>query len=276
VFSPKSPYFLLKVDRTRQNIDNSKKIGYFLKIMHLVPQSSFIPRSPEPKTLVEGAYLALRRDIINGIHPPSTKLRVEHLKDRYNVGAGTLREALALLVADSLVFTQGQKGFTVSPMSLADFLDITERRIMLEMEALSQSMTLGDDRWEADVIAAYHRLTLAEKKLGKTNESHDDAFFQEWEQRNEEFHSALVSACPSKWILQFIGILYHHSERYRRIALQYRKDNERDVHAEHKALKTAALNRDIKLCTKLLSQHIKLTYVLVSKLPEEIFNAPAA
>jgi hypothetical protein len=123
VFSPKSPYFLLKVDRTRQNIDNSKKIGYFLKIMHLVPQSSFIPRSPEPKTLVEGAYLALRRDIINGVHPPSTKLRVEHLKDRYNVGAGTLREALALLVADSLVFTQGQKGFTVSPMSLADFGD---------------------------------------------------------------------------------------------------------------------------------------------------------
>jgi len=55
--------------------------------MHLVPQSSFIPRTPEPKTLVEGAYLALRRDIINGVHPPSTKLRVEHLKDRYNVGA---------------------------------------------------------------------------------------------------------------------------------------------------------------------------------------------
>ena len=244
--------------------------------MHLVPQSSFIPRTPEPKTLVEGAYLALRRDIINGVHPPSTKLRVEHLKDRYNVGAGPLREALALLVADSLVFTQGQKGFTVSPMSLVDFLDITERRIMLENEALSQSITLGNDKWEADVIAAYHRLTLAEKKLGRTEDAHEDSFFQEWEQRNEEFHSALVSACPSKWILQFIGILYHHSERYRRIAMHYRKDIERDVHAEHEALKSAALNRDIKLCTKLLGQHIKLTYDLVSKLPEEIFSQPVA
>ncbi|TXI13018.1 MAG: FCD domain-containing protein [Polynucleobacter sp.] len=244
--------------------------------MHLVPQSSFVPKAPEPKTLVEGAYLALRRDIINGVHPPSTKLRVEHLKDRYNVGAGTLREALALLVADSLVFTQGQKGFTVSPMSLADFLDITEMRVMLEMEALSQSMRSGTDKWEADVIAAYHRLTLAEKKLGKTDDSQEDNFFHEWEQRNEEFHSALVSACPSKWILQFIGIIYHHSERYRRIAMHYRKDNERDVHAEHEALKTAALNRDIKLCTKLLGQHIKLTYDLVSKLPESIFSQKTA
>ena len=242
--------------------------------MHLVPQSSFVPKEPEPKTLVEGAYLKLRRDIINGVHPPSTKLRVEHLKDRYNVGAGTLREALALLVADSLVFTQGQKGFTVSPMSIADFEDITQMRVMLESQAITQSITNGNDKWEADVIAAYHRLTLAEKKLGKTAEDEADSFFEEWEQRNEEFHSALVSACHSRWILQFIGILYHHSERYRRIAMRYRKDNERDVHAEHEALKTAALNRDTKLCTKLLASHISMTYDLVSKLPDSIFNKP--
>jgi DNA-binding GntR family transcriptional regulator len=255
-----------------QNIDNFKNIIYFIRIMYLVAQPSFIPKTQEPKTLVEGAYLALRRDIINGVHPPSTKLRVEHLKDRYNVGAGTLREALALLVADSLVFTQGQKGFTVSPMSLADFLDITKMRVMLEIEALTQSMTHGNDKWEADVIAAYHRLTLSEKKLGKTRDGDDGSFFHEWEQRNEEFHSALVSACPSKWILQFIGILYHHSERYRRIAVYYRKDNQRNVHAEHEALKTAALDRDISLCTKLLGQHIMLTYEVVSKLPDIIFS----
>jgi DNA-binding GntR family transcriptional regulator len=58
--------------------------------------------------------------------------------------------------------------------------------------------------------------------------------------------------------------------------MHYRKDIERDVHAEHEALKSAALNRDIKLCTKLLGQHIKLTYDLVSKLPEEIFSQPVA
>lgn len=244
--------------------------------MHLVPHSSFIPRSPEPKTLVEGAYLALRRDIINGVHLPSTKLRVEHLKDRYNVGAGTLREALALLVADSLVFTQGQKGFTVSPMSLSDFLDITNMRVMLEIEALAQSIACGDDKWEAAVIAAFHRLTLSEKKLVKTRDGDDGSFFLDWEQRNEEFHSALVSACPSKWLLQFIGILYHHSERYRRVAVYNRKDNQRDVHAEHEALKTAALDRDIKHCTKLLGQHIMLTYEMVSKLPEVIFSKKTA
>jgi DNA-binding GntR family transcriptional regulator len=76
--------------------------------------------------------------------------------------------------------------------------------------------------------------------------------------------------------LQFIGILYHHSERYRRVAVYNRKENQRDVHAEHEALKTAALDRDIKHCTKLLGQHIMLTYQVVSKLPESTFSQKTA
>ena len=80
--------------------------------------------SVEPKTLVEGAYQRLRRDIIEGVHAPGEKLRVEHLKDQYEVGAGTLREALLLLVTDALVVAQGQRGFRVAPISIADFEDI--------------------------------------------------------------------------------------------------------------------------------------------------------
>ena len=57
----------------------------------------------EPKTLAEAAYRQLRRDIIEGVHKPGEKLRVEHLKDQYEVGAGTLREALQLLATDALV-----------------------------------------------------------------------------------------------------------------------------------------------------------------------------
>ena len=93
------------------------------------PRESF-----EPKTLVEGAYQRLRRDIIEGVHPPGEKLRVEHLKDQYEVGAGTLREALLLLVTDALVVAQGQRGFRVAPISIEDFEDITRTRILLETQ----------------------------------------------------------------------------------------------------------------------------------------------
>jgi GntR family carbon starvation induced transcriptional regulator len=113
----------------------------------------------EPKTLVEAAYRSLRRNIIEGRLSPGEKLRIEHIKNDYGVGGATLREALSLLTSDALVVSQGQRGFRVAPVSLEDLADITETRVMLECSALRQSITLGDEAWEAELTAAFHRLT---------------------------------------------------------------------------------------------------------------------
>ena len=42
-----------------------------------------------PRTLVERAYLSLRHDVVCGKLAPGERLRVEHLKDQHEVGAGT-------------------------------------------------------------------------------------------------------------------------------------------------------------------------------------------
>lgn len=244
--------------------------------MRIIPNQSSDLIKQEPKTLVEGAYLALRNDIIKGVHTPSSKLKVEHLKDIYQVSGGTLREALALLVADSLVYAEGQKGFFVSPMSLKDFKEITQLRVMLEKQALKQSIENGNDKWEADVISAHHRLALAEQKLAISDIEQRSAQFSLWEERNAAFHAALVSACESRWILQFIGILYQQSERYRSIGVQYGTNLKRDLHAEHEALKDAALARDVHLCSEILAEHIGITYELFENLPESVFSGKDA
>jgi DNA-binding GntR family transcriptional regulator len=244
--------------------------------MKLVSKAFFGEGKLEPKTLVEGAYLALRNDIIRGVYTPSSKLKVDHLKDVYQVSGGTLREALALLVADSLVYAEGQKGFFVSPMSIKDFKEITQLRVNLEIQALTESIQNGDDKWEADVMAAYHRLALAERKLALEDIEQRNAQFSSWEERNAEFHAALVSACQSKWLLQFIGILYQQSERYRSLGVQYGTNLKRDLHAEHEALKDAALTRNAPLCSEILAEHIGITYELFEKLPESVFSGKEA
>ncbi|WP_397473698.1 GntR family transcriptional regulator [Pusillimonas sp.] len=219
------------------------------------------------KTLVGTAYRSLRRDIIEGRLSPGTKLRVEHLKDSYGVGAGTLREALALLVSDALVVAQDQRGFHVKPMSLADFHDITQTRILLECEALRQSMQNGDDVWESRLVAAFHRLDRAEKRI----DGQQEGYFDEWEERNREFHQALISACASPWIRHFLGILYQQAERYRRLAIM-RKPIPRDVHSEHQAILDAALAHDADTACKVLSEHIGMTYEAMKHLPAELFS----
>lgn len=118
-----------------------------------------------PKTLVSGAYSQLRRDIIEGRLKPGSKLRVEHLKDDYKVGAGTLREAMGLLAADALVTVQGQRGFRVAPISLEDFRDITETRVTLECQALRLSIEQGGYQWEGSLSGSFHLLALADQRL---------------------------------------------------------------------------------------------------------------
>lgn len=221
--------------------------------------------TPEPKTLVESAYRGLRRDIIEGRLAPGEKLRVEHLKDDYGVGAGTLREALSLLIADALVVSQGQRGFRVAPVSLADLEDITNTRVMLECEALRQSIALGDDDWEGALLAAFHRLSKAEEKLS------DLATREEWEERNRIFHEVLISACPSRWIKHFIAILYHQAERYRRLSL-YLQPIPRDVHAEHAELFHAAMARDAEKASAAMAEHILLTFRSIQIIPPEQLN----
>lgn len=180
------------------------------------------------------------------------------MKTAYQVSAGTLREALALLVSDSLVVSQAQRGFRVAPMSLGDLEDLTRTRMLLECAAVRDSVQLGDDEWVARVVSAYHKLSRAEERLAQ-----DPAgLFDEWEQRNRDFHQALVSACPSRWILRFRALLYQQAERYRRLSA-VTPNVPAIVHEEHRAIFEAVMGRDVARADQVMAQHIQFALTVI-------------
>jgi len=211
-----------------------------------------------PRTRVEQTVNAIRADIISGALEPGARLGVERLKDLYGVGASTIREALSLLSADALVVVEGQRGFRVSELSADDLQDLSNARLLLESHALRQSIALGDDDWEAAVVASYHRLSRATQRL----RDGVDGAFDEWETRNREFHEALVSRCNSSWILSMLETLNRHSERYRRAALA--ANTPRDVQSEHTALMDAALARDADRAVSILADHVMTTVDVIA------------
>ncbi|HOM13901.1 MAG TPA: FCD domain-containing protein [Rubrivivax sp.] len=213
-----------------------------------------------PRTLVEGAYLRLRHDIVSGRLAPGERLRVEHLKDRYQVGAGTLREALSLLLSDALVSAEGQRGFRVAPISLADLEDVTNLRVLIETEALRQSIRRGDAHWEAALVAAFHLLSQAEAQPGGID-------IDVYEQRNKAFHEALIGAHDSAWSKYMLGILYRHAERYRNINLRLTaaQASQRDVHREHEEIFRAAMARQEARAALALEAHVRLTLEIVQR-----------
>jgi len=205
-----------------------------------------------PRTLVERAYLSLRHDVVCGKLAPGERLRVEHLKDQYEVGAGTLREAL------SLVTSEGQRGFRVAPISMADLEDVTNTRVMLETEALRQSIRHGHAQWETALVQSYDLLTSTERDLA---ESGSDC----WERRNKAFHEALIAGFNSTWSKYLLAILYRHAERYRNInwRLTAAHASGRDVHKEHEAIFRAAVDRQEARAALALEAHIRLTHDIV-------------
>ncbi len=212
------------------------------------------------KTLKDLAYAQLRDDIVHGYFKPETKLRIEQLRERYNMGATPLREALSRLTADGFVTAEGQRGFRVAAITLDELTDVTNLRVHLENLALQNSIQKGDDHWEGRVVSAYHKLTKAE--------SVDKPDLMEWEIRNRDFHLALISACTSKWLLRFYTTLYDQHKRYRNIA-RITPTKSRNVHSEHQAIYDAALARDIEKTCQANEIHIRRTAEITSQVLAE-------
>ncbi len=210
------------------------------------------PGEAKGKTLIEAAYATLRTEIIDGTLEPGAKLRTEELRARYEVSGSTIREALTRLLGEALVTSEGQRGFRVASATLEDFRDLTEVRKLIETEALRQAIAVGGEAWEADIVAAFYKLSKTEERL------RDDpaAAVAEFEARNRDFHRALIAACPSPWLHRLHALLYQQSERYRRLVAS-RRAIPRDVHAEHQGILDATLARDADLAATLAGEHIE-------------------
>lgn len=213
-------------------------------------------QAPQGNRADSGAtiYDRMRGDLMEMSLRPSEKLRVASLVERYDASVGSLREAMTELRAEGFILSEAGKGFSVRPTASADLIDITELRIVLEGLALREAIAHGDDKWEADVVAAL--FLLGKVETGAPAGTHGPA--ADWEERHRHFHDTLLAACPSSWTLRFCGILADHNHRYRTF-LRREWPGTRNPHAEHKAIADAALARDADRAVALLAEHYRKT-----------------
>lgn len=201
----------------------------------------------------ELAYFKLREHIVSGTLAPEQKLKIEMLKERYAMSVGPLREAMTRLTAERLIVQEGQRGFRVAPLTAQDAREIGEMRLLVETEALRKSIPVGDTEWEERIITTFFRLEQVETGHDKSQPT-----LARWERLNDAFHTALVAACPSNWLLQTREMMFRHHERYRRLS-RIKTTLTRDIHAEHKALMQAALDRDVDEATRIIQTHVEKT-----------------
>ncbi|HYD69088.1 GntR family transcriptional regulator [Azospirillum sp.] len=197
----------------------------------------------------EGAYRKIRADIVFGRLPPGRKLKLETMKADYGVGVSTLREILNRLSSERLVVAEGQRGFEVAPVSIANLREIADLRLLLECHALEQSFRAGDMDWESRVVAAHHRLARMEERMA----ADDRSCTERWKQFDWQFHQALISACGSRMLIDAHAAVFDKYLRYQMIALSYRGDI---ASGEHALLLDCAMDRDAGRACDVLRCHV--------------------
>jgi len=204
------------------------------------------------KTAIEEVYSILHSDILNGRLKPGSRLQIERLRQQYSVGSSTTREALSRLLADDFVTTEGQHGFRVAGVSLEDARQIYKLRAKLEAMAIQEAIKNGGDDWEGGLLSAHHRLAKVENAI----EAGQDVRVAQWENQNNNFHTALYAACDNRWLIKFRSTLYNHSIRYLRITMK-EQTVPRNVRKEHQAIFDAAMARDSTLAEALIQAHVR-------------------
>ncbi|WP_375394654.1 GntR family transcriptional regulator [uncultured Sphingomonas sp.] len=224
-----------------------------------VPKRAIPEDSP---SLSRVAYTRLREDILSNALEPDQPLRLEFLRERYGLSFSPLREALNQLQVERLVSSTSNRGFRVATVSLKEMWDAIDTRILIETEALRQSLAHGDDDWEGDLVSSLHALDKCRRRLADQNEPPTPKDLETLEARHQQFHGGLLGACPSVLLIQLSATLYAQTERYRRPLLSTSAPETVGAMGpddEHRAMTAAALDRDAETAVALLRRHLTST-----------------
>ena len=196
---------------------------------------------------------ALKQDIIRGALAPREWLRIEALRERYNVGATPLREALNRLSAEGLVVQRDQRGFVVADPGEDDLDEVVFTRCRLNEIMLPEALRRGDRAWEERVVLAHYHLSKTPPFSSEGTANADYLV------HHREFHMAILASCGSRWLLDLSEKLFDWTRRHQNLALRSDEVGSRNVAGEHNELVKAVLARDVQKSIRLLNEHVRLT-----------------
>ena len=213
----------------------------------------------QAKTRQEEAYTAIRADILSGRLEPGQKLPFSDLAASYPFSIGVIREALSRLVEQELVVSAPQQGFSVTPISARDLVNLTVARREIESLTLRHAVAEGSVAWQSEVLAAHHRLASIPIVYAEDTAR----VSEEWAQAHSTFHETLLLGCDNPRLTSVATQLRASAELYRRWSVPLGHGEARDIASEHRALMDAVLARDADLACRLLDEHISMTTELL-------------
>lgn len=191
----------------------------------------------------------LRSAILDGRLPPGTAVRQQELATLFGVSRMPVREALRQLEAQSLLQVVAHKGAVVAPLIGEDAVDTYALRVILESEALRQSIPLLEPE---DIALARSYIAQLENETRHA----------EIGRLNRLFHMSLYSKASNKKLLRLIEIELNEEERFLRFHLSSMGLGKL-TQDDHNGLVDAANDRSVEDAIRILERHLNKAEITI-------------
>ncbi|MEZ5400790.1 MAG: GntR family transcriptional regulator [Bryobacteraceae bacterium] len=206
------------------------------------------------KRATDEVYDAIRSAILTRAFLPGQRLNVEEIAERLGVSLTPVRHALQQLSSEGLVEIHPRSGTYVTNVSARDIKETFDVRMALECLAAELALPiLGPNevtRFE-ELLATLAVPVVDEESLAR----HDRA--------NSDLHLAIVQASGNRRLAEMYESLHAHIKIARIHAAETNLGERRnwserlkEEHAEHTAIVTAIVQRDLAALTASLRKHI--------------------
>ena len=148
-------------------------------------------------------YIELHKKIVNLNLLPESVLNLSEIAKIYDVSRTPVKEALILLQVEGLVIRHGSH-FMVTPLSLDRIREITEIRLVLEVQTHIWAMNRAEEKEKKELRNIKDKILTLEKSARKKRIVELDY----------EFHRLMYKAAKNTQLTQFLEKLLCHYTRF--------------------------------------------------------------
>lgn len=199
-----------------------------------------------PPSLRAQAYEAIKRRIITLAYRPGEYLNEAQISEALGIGRTPVHQALDRLMLEGMIEILPRKGVIVRPVSLDEFLQLTDVRLVNEPYCASLAAQRASDE---DIAAMRASLDAAAECI----ETRD---IEGLMSLDRDFHSTISRAARNRVLAELLLTLHERSLRFWFISLSD-EPHHRRVHTEHEEVYRAIQDRDADAAADAVRRHIE-------------------
>lgn len=208
-------------------------------------------RPEREKSLTEQVQETLEGLLQSGQLPPDTRMSIRDLAAQLGVSTMPVRGAVSRLVAQGALVTERNRAVLVPRLSVEDFRDLTDVRILTECHTLRLALP----NISPDTLAELHRLNDA-FSLAMTDPTATDAVLL-----NQKLHFTIYAAAQSPTLMQIISTNWLRAGPMISLDIGLPSRRLRNAHSvrAHGDMLDAIATRDPEAATAALTSDIRTT-----------------